>query len=321
MTHVSKLYFTQNTAVLENISSCANDINCRKYPYTKRMITVNQACRQYCNFSLNKPHADSRITKWLCKRNPLLRQKPFWWHLGSNKQACKLFLRVVCCNSEIRDLKYSRLKITNTVLPSYTNQGTEVYQKVAMNLWSSPSSSWLQQYSQLLFGCGPHNWGSDPSCDRQQFKFLLPPWAIASWSLRLTTISIQCRGVLHAFPLNIYIIIIIIYRLCAGYITIIYLKHHVSTVCSVAAIPQLQFMFNAMLFCILKVLYLYISRFQSMCAVQSMSVFCSSLISCFPGRYLHMLLSVFLNYFEKFRLSPPTQLLVSLLFLHSVYTV
>ena len=111
VTHVSKQYFTQNTAVLQNISSCANDINCRKYPYTKRMITVNQACRQYCNFSLNKPHADSRITKWLCKRNPLLRQKPFWWHLGSNKQACKLFLRVVCCNSEIRDLQYSRLKI------------------------------------------------------------------------------------------------------------------------------------------------------------------------------------------------------------------
>ena len=41
-------------------------------------------------------------------------------------------------------------------------------------------------------------------------------------------------------------------------------------------------------------LYLYISTFRSMCAVPNMAVFCSSLISCFPG----MLLRYFLDDFE-----------------------
>ena len=42
------------------------------------------------------------------------------------------------------------------------------------------------------------------------------------------------------------------------------------------------------------VLYFYISILQSMCAVPNMAVFCSSLISCFPG----MSLRYFLNDFE-----------------------
>jgi len=42
----------------------------------------------------------------------------------------------------------------------------------------------------------------------------------------------------------------------------------------------------------LTVLYFYISTFRSMCAVPNMAVFCSSLISCFPG----MLLSCYSYY-------------------------
>jgi len=34
------------------------------------------------------------------------------------------------------------------------------------------------------------------------------------------------------------------------------------------------------------VVYFYISTFRSMCAVPSMAVFCSTLISCFPGMLL-----------------------------------
>ena len=45
---------------------------------------------------------------------------------------------------------------------------------------------------------------------------------------------------------------------------------------------------------VLNLLYFYISTFQSMCAVPNMAVFCSYLISCFPG----MLLTYFLNDFE-----------------------
>jgi len=41
-------------------------------------------------------------------------------------------------------------------------------------------------------------------------------------------------------------------------------------------------------------LYLCVSTFQSICAVPNMAVFCSSLISWFPG----MLLAYFLNDFE-----------------------
>jgi hypothetical protein len=53
-------------------------------------------------------------------------------------------------------------------------------------------------------------------------------------------------------------------------------------------------MAHVMLFPMFNVLYLYISTFRSMCAVLSVAVLCSSLISCFPG----MLLRYFLNDFE-----------------------
>jgi len=62
----------------------------------------------------------------------------------------------------------------------------------------------------------------------------------------------------------------------------------------VASILLLLFMVLISLVSLLNLLYFYISTFRSMCAVQNMAVFCSSLTSCFPG----MLLTYFLNEFE-----------------------
>ena len=76
--------------------------------------------------------------------------------------------------------------------------------------------------------------------------------------------------------------------------TIIYLKKHDSEVCNFAAILYVQFILHVMQFPTLNVLYICISTFRSMCAVPSMTVLCSSLMSCFPG----MLLRYFLNDFE-----------------------
>ena len=50
----------------------------------------------------------------------------------------------------------------------------------------------------------------------------------------------------------------------------------------------------------LNLLHFHISTFRSVCAVPNMAVFCSSLISCFPG----MLLSYFLNDFEMVQVAP-----------------
>jgi len=55
---------------------------------------------------------------------------------------------------------------------------------------------------------------------------------------------------------------------------------------SVAAILFLLFKVLISLFSVLNLLHFYISTFRSMCAVPNMSVFCSSLTSCFPGMLL-----------------------------------
>jgi hypothetical protein len=54
---------------------------------------------------------------------------------------------------------------------------------------------------------------------------------------------------------------------------------------------RLQYMLHVMFFPMLCVVYFYISTFRSVCAVLSIAVFCSSLMSCFPG----MRLRYFLN--------------------------
>ena len=69
---------------------------------------------------------------------------------------------------------------------------------------------------------------------------------------------------------------------------------------SVAAILSLLFMVLISLVPVLNLLYFYISTFRSMCAVPIMAVFCSSLISYFPG----VLLTYFLNEFEIVPVAP-----------------
>ena len=65
---------------------------------------------------------------------------------------------------------------------------------------------------------------------------------------------------------------------------------HVSRVHN-AAILWLQIVAHVMLLHILHVLYFYIITFQIACAVRNMAVFCSSLMSCFPGMLLRYLVN------------------------------
>jgi len=85
---------------------------------------------------------------------------------------------------------------------------------------------------------------------------------------------------------------------------------------SVAAILLLLFMVLVSLVSVLSLLQFYISVFRSMYAVPNMTVFCSSLTSCFPG----MLLTYFLNDLEIVPVAP-LLLLVSPLVLHSTCAV
>ena len=85
-----------------------------------------------------------------------------------------------------------------------------------------------------------------------------------------------------------------------GIYTYIPETNYVSREHSVAAILLLLFMVLISLVPVLNLLYFYISTFRSMCAVPNMAVFCSSLISCFPG----MLLTYFLNVFEILPVAP-----------------
>ena len=78
------------------------------------------------------------------------------------------------------------------------------------------------------------------------------------------------------------------------------MTNYVPTEYSVAAILLLLFMVLISLVPVLNLLYFYISTFRSMCEVPTMAVFCSSLISCFPG----MLLTYFLDDFEIVPVAP-----------------
>ena len=71
-----------------------------------------------------------------------------------------------------------------------------------------------------------------------------------------------------------------------------------------------------MLFPMLNILYFYISTSRSMCAVPNMAVFCSSLISCFPGT----LFRYFLNDFEMVTVdSTITGITFCFYILHALY--
>jgi hypothetical protein len=74
-------------------------------------------------------------------------------------------------------------------------------------------------------------------------------------------------------------------------------------------------MAHVMLFPMINVLYIYISTFRNMCAVPSMTVFCSFLNSCFPV----VLLTYFVSDVAVVPL--PLLLVVSLLFLLSTFII
>ena len=91
--------------------------------------------------------------------------------------------------------------------------------------------------------------------------------------------------------------------------------NHVSSVHSVAAILRLQYTVHAMLFPMICVLYFYISTVHSMCAVPSITVFYSSLMSCFPS----MLFTYFLNDFKMIQIAPNITNIFCSYILHMLY--
>ena len=63
----------------------------------------------------------------------------------------------------------------------------------------------------------------------------------------------------------------------------VYLKTHVYRVFSFAGVLYIQFMVQVKLLPMLNISYFYVIIFCRLCAVLNMAVFCSYLISCFPG--------------------------------------
>jgi hypothetical protein len=89
------------------------------------------------------------------------------------------------------------------------------------------------------------------------------------------------------------IIIIIIFSFMQGIHTRIPETNHVPRGYIVASFLSLLFMLPLFLVPALALLFFYVSTFQSMCAVPNTAVFCSSLMSWFPG----ISLTYFLNYY------------------------
>ena len=76
--------------------------------------------------------------------------------------------------------------------------------------------------------------------------------------------------------------------------------NHVPRGYIVAVILSLLFKVPLFLVPVLALLFFYISTFRSMCAVPNMAIFCSSLMSWFPG----MSLTYFLNDLEMVSVAP-----------------
>ena len=111
--------------------------------------------------------------------------------------------------------------------------------------------------------------------------------------LHAFSLTVLCHCV-STFILKMFIITIISYHLMQGFYNYIPETDHICRVSNIAATQQLQFVVHVMLFPVLNVLQVYISTSQSMCAVPSLAVFCSSLILYFLG----MLFRCVLNDFE-----------------------
>jgi hypothetical protein len=99
--------------------------------------------------------------------------------------------------------------------------------------------------------------------------------------------------------------IILVITIVRGIYNYIPKTNHVSGVYGVAVVLYFQFVLHVMLFRILCIFCSFTSALSAVFAVPSMAVFCSCLISCFPGT----LRGYFLNHFEIVQL--PVLLLVS----------
>ena len=71
-------------------------------------------------------------------------------------------------------------------------------------------------------------------------------------------------------------------------------------------------MAQVVVFPMLNILYFYVNTFRSMCSMPSMTVFCSSLMSCFPG----MLIMYFVNDFEMVPVAPVNTAVTSIFTFH-----
>jgi len=111
--------------------------------------------------------------------------------------------------------------------------------------------------------------------------------------------------------ITIIIIIIIIYHCTQCIYNYVPGTNHVYSVRNVAAILCLHFMVHVKLLPMLNVLYFYISAFLSTCAVPSIAVFCSSLISCFP---LHM------NFLNDFKMVSFARIINGVTFIFTCHT-
>ena len=98
----------------------------------------------------------------------------------------------------------------------------------------------------------------------------------------ITIIGITVTDKVNDIVAIIIIIIIIIISFMQGIYNYIPETNYVPREYSVAAILLLLFMVLISLVSVLNLLYFCISTFRSMCAVPNMTVFCSSLTSCFP---------------------------------------
>jgi hypothetical protein len=105
------------------------------------------------------------------------------------------------------------------------------------------------------------------------------------WSLIMQNCDCNTLERIIIIIIIVVVVVILVITFMQGIYNYICGRNRFSTVYNVAAVPYLQFGLQV-IFCISPTKYIlnvYISTFRSMCALPSMAVFWSSLISCLPG--------------------------------------
>jgi hypothetical protein len=110
-------------------------------------------------------------------------------------------------------------------------------------------------------------------------KFVLP---VSTWFLLLLLLLLLILIIIIISSSSSSSSSTLIVILMQGIYSYVPETHHVSMICTAAALQQVQFMLHVMLFPILNVLRFYIITSRNVCAVPDMSDFCSSLLHAFP---------------------------------------